>query len=349
MSPHRVVPFCFVSKQVCTAAAATSCTAPAASTFTPLVPPPPLLSSTFSLHHTTPPSALHIYTDGACRHNGSSSYAVGGVGVFVGNGDKRNRSVLLSSLEPSNRPHTNQRAELAALILATQIANNNNVCTTSSHNKSNNTNSSNNNDNFSFAAPTSTGCSSSSGSSCGVGCIASSSSGSSSSSGTSSSGSHNNYSVSRVGDCAALFHQPRYIANSCCDLYLYTDSHYARMCVTEWIYRWKKNGWKNQSGEDVKNRDLIQLLADALEKQQNTTTKHNNINTTTSIQQQRPMTSKELQQGEGIKTTTSGSVKQRRRGRWEIIKVEGHGSCYGNVIADKLATDAIRRYTQQQT
>ena len=37
---------------------------------------------------------------------------------------------------------------------------------------------------------------------------------------------------------------------------LTTDSQYVRQGVTEWIQRWKSNGWKTTSRGAVKNRDL---------------------------------------------------------------------------------------------
>jgi ribonuclease HI len=39
---------------------------------------------------------------------------------------------------------------------------------------------------------------------------------------------------------------------------LYSDSRYAIGCMTEWIYNWTQNGWKNAAGYRVANRDLIE-------------------------------------------------------------------------------------------
>jgi len=41
---------------------------------------------------------------------------------------------------------------------------------------------------------------------------------------------------------------------------LYTDSKYLINSITIWIRGWKKNGWKTQSGDDVKNRELFEIL-----------------------------------------------------------------------------------------
>ena len=37
---------------------------------------------------------------------------------------------------------------------------------------------------------------------------------------------------------------------------LYTDSKYVKDGITEWIFNWKKNGWKNASKKPVKNSEL---------------------------------------------------------------------------------------------
>src|SRR5579872_5166996 len=39
-----------------------------------------------------------------------------------------------------------------------------------------------------------------------------------------------------------------------------TDSNYSINCVTKWITKWKKNGWKTTNGGDVSNREYIELI-----------------------------------------------------------------------------------------
>ena len=39
---------------------------------------------------------------------------------------------------------------------------------------------------------------------------------------------------------------------------IYSDSRYAIRCMTEWIYQWRRNGWRNYAGCGVANRDLIE-------------------------------------------------------------------------------------------
>ncbi|MEJ2681602.1 MAG: ribonuclease HI [Gammaproteobacteria bacterium] len=41
---------------------------------------------------------------------------------------------------------------------------------------------------------------------------------------------------------------------------LTTDSQYVRKGITEWIQKWRQNGWKTAGGSAVKNRDLWQKL-----------------------------------------------------------------------------------------
>ena len=41
---------------------------------------------------------------------------------------------------------------------------------------------------------------------------------------------------------------------------LYTDSNYVRQGITEWIFNWKKNGWRTANRKAVKNADLWQIL-----------------------------------------------------------------------------------------
>jgi ribonuclease HI len=43
-----------------------------------------------------------------------------------------------------------------------------------------------------------------------------------------------------------------------------TDSQYVKRGVTEWMARWKRNGWRTASREPVKNRDLWERLDQAL-------------------------------------------------------------------------------------
>lgn len=44
---------------------------------------------------------------------------------------------------------------------------------------------------------------------------------------------------------------------------IYTDSQYVIKGITKWIHGWKRNDWKNASGNNVKNKDLWMRLEEA--------------------------------------------------------------------------------------
>ena len=43
---------------------------------------------------------------------------------------------------------------------------------------------------------------------------------------------------------------------------IFTDSKYVKSGITEWIYNWKKNGWKTADKKEVKNKNLWTKLDD---------------------------------------------------------------------------------------
>jgi ribonuclease HI len=49
---------------------------------------------------------------------------------------------------------------------------------------------------------------------------------------------------------------------------LYTDSQYVRQGITEWLRKWKKNGWKTADKKPVKNAELWTRLDDAASRHQ---------------------------------------------------------------------------------
>ncbi|MGB0513882.1 MAG: ribonuclease HI [Wenzhouxiangellaceae bacterium] len=51
-----------------------------------------------------------------------------------------------------------------------------------------------------------------------------------------------------------------------CRVHLVTDSNYVRQGITEWLPRWRANGWKTAARKPVKNADLWQALAAAAER-----------------------------------------------------------------------------------
>lgn len=50
-----------------------------------------------------------------------------------------------------------------------------------------------------------------------------------------------------------------------CRVVLSTDSQYLRQGITEWIPRWRRNGWRTSRKTAVKNRDLWQRLEAAVQ------------------------------------------------------------------------------------
>ena len=51
-----------------------------------------------------------------------------------------------------------------------------------------------------------------------------------------------------------------------CQARLHTDSTYVKDGITDWINRWKRNGWKTAAKKPVKNVDLWQRLDVARER-----------------------------------------------------------------------------------
>jgi ribonuclease HI len=49
-----------------------------------------------------------------------------------------------------------------------------------------------------------------------------------------------------------------------CSVDLHTDSEYLRLGVTQWLARWKRNGWRRSDKQPVKNQDLWQELDQAV-------------------------------------------------------------------------------------
>ena len=43
---------------------------------------------------------------------------------------------------------------------------------------------------------------------------------------------------------------------------IFSDSKYCIQGITEWVYGWKKNGWKNSAKQDVKNKDYWEKIFD---------------------------------------------------------------------------------------
>jgi len=68
------------------------------------------------------------------------------------------------------------------------------------------------------------------------------------------SGSEENTTNNRMELSAAIMALEEVESNS--EITIYTDSTYVKNGITEWVLKWKENGWKNSNKEQVKNRDL---------------------------------------------------------------------------------------------
>jgi ribonuclease HI len=86
---------------------------------------------------------------------------------------------------------------------------------------------------------------------------------------------------------------------------IYTDSKYVIGCMTEWISNWIKNDWKKSDGKEIKNLDLIKKLYSLFSK----------------------------------KNITFYHVKAHQK---KPSEPEKYNIWYGNMMADKLATDAAK-------
>ena len=53
-----------------------------------------------------------------------------------------------------------------------------------------------------------------------------------------------------------------------CQVDLTTDSQYVRQGITQWMFNWKKNGWKTAAKKPVKNADLWQALDEQVQRHQ---------------------------------------------------------------------------------
>jgi len=51
-----------------------------------------------------------------------------------------------------------------------------------------------------------------------------------------------------------------------CGVRIVTDSQYVKQGITQWIARWRRNGWRTASKQPVKNRDLWERLDAALQR-----------------------------------------------------------------------------------
>ena len=68
------------------------------------------------------------------------------------------------------------------------------------------------------------------------------------------SGGEKNTTNNRMELLAAIMSLKKIKSNS--EVIIFTDSTYVKNGITEWMKKWKKNGWKNSNKKPVKNKDL---------------------------------------------------------------------------------------------
>lgn len=54
------------------------------------------------------------------------------------------------------------------------------------------------------------------------------------------------------------------ISNEFEKINIFTDSKYAMSCVTEWCFKWERNGWKSSRGKAPTNMELIKEVINKL-------------------------------------------------------------------------------------
>lgn len=53
-----------------------------------------------------------------------------------------------------------------------------------------------------------------------------------------------------------------------CQVIIHTDSEYLQKGITQWVSKWRRNGWRTSTGQPVKNQDLWKALCAALQPHQ---------------------------------------------------------------------------------
>ena len=91
------------------------------------------------------------------------------------------------------------------------------------------------------------------------------------------------------------------------ELNIYTDSRYVIGCMTLWITKWIQNDWKKYDGGEIKNIDLIKELYSLVKSRKKNVNFHH------------------------VKAHTKKPTDAQKFIIWE-----------GNLMADKLATDAAK-------
>lgn len=74
-------------------------------------------------------------------------------------------------------------------------------------------------------------------------------------------GGHKEHTTNNAMELAGVIKALQDIKNRDESVVVYTDSTYVIRGITQWIWGWKKKGWKNAEGQDVSNRILWEELS----------------------------------------------------------------------------------------
>lgn len=71
--------------------------------------------------------------------------------------------------------------------------------------------------------------------------------------------------TNQIAEMTAVLEAFRHIGKRAVRVFVYTDSQYLRMGITDWMPRlWLRNGWRTATGEPVKNQALWQAIHNAM-------------------------------------------------------------------------------------
>jgi ribonuclease HI len=69
------------------------------------------------------------------------------------------------------------------------------------------------------------------------------------------------YTTNNEMELTAAFHACKeLVKNNVTNAKIYTDSHYVKRGITEWLPKWKKNNYKSSNNKPIKNMEIWKLL-----------------------------------------------------------------------------------------
>ncbi len=76
---------------------------------------------------------------------------------------------------------------------------------------------------------------------------------------------YKSFTTNNIMELMAVIESLKTIRNPC-EIEIITDSKYVKNGITNWIFNWKKNGWKTASKKTVKNKELWVELDNLIQK-----------------------------------------------------------------------------------